>query len=148
MKINNEQTGVIYCIRNKENNKYYIGQTLYFKHRISTHKQRIKEGWTTHSFYDEVRKNPFVWEAEILLDNVPRCELNKMERLYIDKYDSYNNGYNSTKGGDCSSKAPKFSEERNKKISATMKANNKMKNKRHRVYNDINNKAAGYHYER
>ncbi len=38
--------------------------------------------------------------CEILEDNVPIDELNNKEIYYIEKYDSFINGYNSTKGGD------------------------------------------------
>ncbi len=38
--------------------------------------------------------------CEILEDNIPVDNLNNKEIYYIEKYDSFNNGYNSTKGGD------------------------------------------------
>lgn len=37
---------------------------------------------------------------EVLENNVPYEELDKREQYYIEKYDSYKHGYNSTTGGD------------------------------------------------
>lgn len=37
---------------------------------------------------------------EVLEDQIPIDELDKREQYYIEKYDSYKNGYNSTSGGD------------------------------------------------
>lgn len=143
----NERQGVIYCIKNTSNNKVYIGQTLLFEHRIKTHKLRVKAGLNTHSFYEEMRTNPEIWEISILMSNVPQSELNDKEKYFIKLYDSFRNGYNQTIGGGCFSGHVKFSEERNKKISESMKGENHPNFGKHRVYTDPNNKSAGYHYE-
>ena len=55
----------------------------------------------TYKLYNAVQKygaeNFFV---ETIEDNIPIEELDQKEISYIAKYDSYNNGYNSTPGGD------------------------------------------------
>lgn len=62
----------------------------------STLKQR-----GTYKLYNAMNKygkENFV--CEVLEENVPIDKLNDREIYYIEKYDSFNNGYNSTKGGD------------------------------------------------
>ena len=41
------------------------------------------------------------WKHEILEENIKNIEdANMLEKFYINKYDTFNNGYNSTIGGD------------------------------------------------
>ena len=82
--------------------KYYIGQTTrtikcragkdgskYLGNKNSKFARAIKK-WGWNSF-----------ELTILEENIENIdELNKLEMYYIEKYDSYNNGYNSTLGGE------------------------------------------------
>lgn len=142
----NERYGVIYSFTNTENNKRYIGRTLHPEHRYITHIIRIKKGCNTHAFYDEYRNNPNNFKYEIIEYNILESELDNKEKYYINYFDSYNNGYNSTLGGGCWNKPVHFSKERNKKISETMKNHHPNKGK-HRVYNDPTNKSLGFHYE-
>lgn len=93
--------GFIYIIKNKVNDKVYIGQTILsveerFRQHMkpSAHKRRYK-------IYKAINKygaNNFYYE--ILEEKVPIDKLDELERFYIEKYDSFKNGYNSTKGGD------------------------------------------------
>lgn len=83
------------------NGKYYIGQTVQsFSERIRCHKKdsfRRKD----IKFYRALRKygfDNFKWE--IIEDNIPQEFLNIKECEYIQIFDSYKNGYNSTLGGD------------------------------------------------
>jgi group I intron endonuclease len=89
--------GYIYCITNNINNKVYIGQT----------RQTVRRRFMCH-----------IWEAE-RVDDLSDTKLNRAilkygrdnfnveeihkctieEIYYIQKYDSYRNGYNSTLGG-------------------------------------------------
>jgi len=41
-----------------------------------------------------------IFYVETLEENVPIDQLDELEIKYISQYDSYNNGYNSTPGGD------------------------------------------------
>lgn len=100
--------GKIYCYFNRKKfevdgiKKYYIGQTVKeIKHRagkngsqyITNPKSKIAKAinkWGWESF-----------EVTVLIDNVKTLEeLNRLEIYYIGLYDSYNNGYNSTLGGE------------------------------------------------
>lgn len=93
----------IYIITNLINGKQYVGQSICgYKERFRTH-CFLEKGYkrTISTRIDEaIRKygsNNF--EVE-LLEQVPFEYRNDKERYYIKKYDTYKNGYNSTKGGD------------------------------------------------
>ena len=101
---------------------YYIGQT------IQTIKERAgKDGskYISNSGNSKFSRaiNKWGWDAfecEILEEDIQtQEELNKLEIEYIAKYDSYNNGYNSTIGGEGSTGSV-VSEEIRKKISDHM----------------------------
>lgn len=92
--------GLIYMATNKVNGKSYIGQTkIKFEVRRSQHKTNMTRRKT--AFNNALLKygwNNFIWE--ILEDGIETSEeLNEKEIYYIDKYDTYNNGYNMTYGG-------------------------------------------------
>lgn len=97
------RTGNIYIIRNKINDKVYVGQTtMTVRERFMCHmKPSTKKQKRTYKLYDAVakygRENFYV---ETLETNVPLGDLNNLEIYYIAKFDSYYHGYNSTKGGD------------------------------------------------
>lgn len=96
---------VIYKITNKINGKCYIGKTIqnfeqYKKYHIATSKNK-KHKTYNKVLYKAFRKygiNNFEWEI------ITQCnaldELNKNEIYYIEYFDSINNGYNLTSGGD------------------------------------------------
>ena len=100
--------GKIYCYFNKkkfekdEIKKYYIGQT------VKTIKGRAGKDGSQYITNPKSKMakavNKWGWEAfevEILEQNIDTIEeLNKLEIYYIGLYDSYNNGYNSTLGGE------------------------------------------------
>lgn len=91
----------IYKIVNLINGKVYIGQTVNFKQRLTTH---IKTGLGAET---PARNKLYPAMAEYGVENFSyevlevckSSELNEREKFYIDFYDSCNNGYNSTKGG-------------------------------------------------
>ena len=96
--------GYIYKYYNPITNKYYIGQTTDLVNRKSSH--RGKAEYVKNKFYNAVRK--YGWKifefsiiAEIDTTSVDLCTLmlDRLEVLYIQIYDSYHNGYNSTPGG-------------------------------------------------
>lgn len=97
------KTGLIYIIKNDLNNKVYIGQTTtttiecrFSEHcKPSTLKTRQ---YKIHNAIKKYGKNHFY--CELLEDQIPIELLNDKEIEYIEKYNSYNCGYNSTKGGD------------------------------------------------
>lgn len=91
--------GVIYCYHCISTGKKYIGQTVYEKRRNRQHKHHCKKG-VDNKFYRAVRK--YGWD-KFIYGIVEECDievLNEQEVYYIDCYDTYKNGYNSTIGGE------------------------------------------------
>lgn len=124
------KTGIIYCYFNPINEKRYIGQTIDERSRRSAFK--TKELYCTSlenggklSKFDQARKkygiDTFVYSilCKIEDDDVDQLKdrLNELEMYYIKKYDTFNNGYNSTEGG----YNGKLSEETKQKISDSLK---------------------------
>ena len=104
--------GWIYCIRNKINNKKYIGQTSEkrgYNHRIHKHKnQLINNKHYSKNLQEDFNKfgidnfeffilDEFTFSNKELLKKV----LIDMEKFYIDLWDTENNtkGYNNKVGG-------------------------------------------------
>lgn len=93
--------GIIYKITNTINNKIYIGQTI----------QSLQNRWKRHcSNKGTIDELNMVIKKAILkygkenfkIEVLEICEYNQLdikESFYINLYDSYNKGYNSTKGG-------------------------------------------------
>lgn len=97
------RTGSIYIIKNDINKKVYIGQTTMTVHeRFMTHmKPSTAKQRSSYKLYMAVKKyGKEHFYVETLESNIPLEELDTKEIQYIAQYDSYNNGYNSTKGGD------------------------------------------------
>lgn len=97
----------IYKITNLINGKIYIGKSLNIKARIQAHKSYYKTNAPS--------KNNKYWHNKLYtamrefgIDNfsfevIEECkseELDQKEIYWINYYDSYNNGYNMTLGGD------------------------------------------------
>lgn len=95
----------IYSITNKINNKRYIGQSIDIETRIKRHFRELRKG-IHHCHHLQRAFNKYGeenFETEILLACNDNHGLDEKEKEYIEKYDSYNNGYNLTMGGkgDC-----------------------------------------------
>ena len=93
--------GFIYKITNKINGKSYIGQTIqnvkerFYQHCATKCSQSILN-MVIHKAIDKYGKSNFTIEV---IEEVESTNLNDRERYWIRYYDSYNNGYNSTEGG-------------------------------------------------
>ena len=89
--------GCIYLYTNKINGKQYIGQTIQpiqVRHYNHLHQ---------NTYFDRALKKygESNFTLEILEDNIfDSEELDKKEQYYIEKYNTYYDGYNSTPGGD------------------------------------------------
>ena len=90
--------GVIYCYHCISNGKKYIGQTINEKQRKRQHINLCKKG-IDHKFYRAVKK--YGWDNFVygIIDEYDDAILNEQEIFYIIKYNTYENGYNSTFGG-------------------------------------------------
>lgn len=93
---------LVYKILNPINQKCYIGITsTSLKKRINGHLKDMRQG-SQSAIHRAIRKygiNSF--DISIISDNAKSWkDLCKQEKFFIAKYNSYNNGYNSTIGGD------------------------------------------------
>ena len=122
------RTGIIYGYTNLESGKMYIGQTLHPERRWNAHRYgKYKNGW-----HKDYQKNPEKYEYSVIEYDVPEDKLDAREIFWISFFDSYNNGYNLTPGGDGMSKGYKLSDETKHKMSEAKKGeNNPMYGKHH-----------------
>ena len=91
--------GIIYLVHNIKSDKYYVGQS------INSFDIRYPSGWLyEHGYKNTVKKDLEIYGENsfkyIKLFKVAHSqyELDKLEAYYIDKYDSYKNGYNENRG--------------------------------------------------
>ena len=95
--------GSIYIIRNSINNKVYIGQTVQsIKDRFNQHtKPSILKMKGSYKIYNAMNKYGYgVFYVECLANEINPNDLDNKEIEYIEYYNSYEEGYNSTRGGD------------------------------------------------
>jgi predicted GIY-YIG superfamily endonuclease len=91
----------IYKATNLINGKSYIGYTNELARRLKQHKQDSKNPKTY--FHRAIKKhgwNNFQWDI-IYQSKERNHTLNEMEKYFIEEYNTFNNGYNSTTGGEC-----------------------------------------------
>lgn len=91
--------GIIYCYHCIFSGKKYIGQTINEERRKTRHRYDCNEK-INNKFYRAVRK--YGWDNFIygVIEICHVDNLNEQEVFYINKYDTYKNGYNSTVGGE------------------------------------------------
>lgn len=111
---------LIYKITNDVNNKLYIGQTTKpLEERIRNHRNSFVSGSDTR-IYRAMRK--YGWDKfhfEVIATAKDKATLDELEKYFIEKYDSVNNGYNMSFGGDNN---PMFSDEVAEKHSSIMRS--------------------------
>lgn len=123
----------IYIFKNNINGKCYIGQSVCIRSRIKKHFYNIKVKNKNQLLYRAIEKYGLhnftidILEKFELDESLSREELIKkldvLEIKYIKEYDSYNNGYNCTIGGDYGVLGLKMTEQQKKNISKISKAN-------------------------
>ena len=92
----------IYVITNKINNKQYVGKTTdTIEHRWKRHlidsKKRTCE---KRPLYNAINKYGFENFTINILEECSINDLSDKEQYWINKLDTYKNGYNATQGGD------------------------------------------------
>jgi len=89
----------IYKITNNINNKVYIGQSINIEQRWKNHKhfEKERENYPLYKAFQKYGINNFSFE---IIEECEPEELNEKEEYWINYYDSYDNGYNQTSGGD------------------------------------------------
>ena len=97
----------IYGIKNIINNKLYIGKTLklpkirFKEHILESKKSRCCK----RPLYDAMNKYGIKNFKLYIIEEVKNINiLDKKEQYYINKFNTYNNGYNATQGGEGSIK--------------------------------------------
>ena len=103
MDATNDRRYSIYIIRNCINDKVYIGQTVQsVNDRFCQHKKpstlKKKGNYKIYNAISKYGKENFY--IETLEDGLTSAEADEREVYYIEKYDSFDNGYNSTRGAD------------------------------------------------
>lgn len=100
----------IYKIENLINHKVYIGQSVNIEKRWQAEKNAAKtekDKAYNYPLSRAFRKYGVENFSFQVLEECTRNALNEKEKYYIQKYNSYFNGYNQTLGGDTSSRVPK-----------------------------------------
>jgi group I intron endonuclease len=107
--------GIIYCYHCIPTGKKYIGKTLYERKRKEHHNYMVKSG-CKRKFYNAIRK--YGWENFIygIVEECDEYSLVQKEISYIEKFNTFKYGYNSTIGGEGKS-GWKCSEQTKEKIS-------------------------------
>ena len=129
----------IYYIKNLSNNKYYIGQSINIDKRINRHINELRKNKHSNkhlqSSYNKYGEKNF--KFDIILCCKERY-LDRLEKLYIKKFDSLKNGYNQNIGGG-SMRGYRHTEEQKEKMSYQRKGNNHIYYGKHRS-NDVRKK--------
>jgi len=135
-----QEKGKIYKITNKINNKVYIGCTVtslekrYYEHLYRCFKSDYKS-----KLYNSIKKYGV---ENFTIELIEECDVNKIyetEKKYIELYDSFKNGLNSTFGGEgCLGYI--HSPEIRKKISKATKEGNSHKGKTYKILYGENEK--------
>jgi len=97
----NTDKGKIYKITNKENGSIYIGCTINsLEKRFGEHLSRCFSSTHKSKLYNSMKK---YGQENFTIELIEECDLSviyETEKKYVEQYDSYNNGLNSTFGGE------------------------------------------------
>lgn len=85
----------IYKITYNKDGRCYIGQSINIEHRLKEHKKCEGQSYI-HNAIKKYGLSNFTFEV---VEECSRQELDEKERYWIKFYNSYENGFNQTKGG-------------------------------------------------
>lgn len=128
----NPKLAGIYIITNTVNNKSYIGQSVSLRSRIKDHFRNMKNQKIDLPLYRAAAKYGIHnFKIDILESFIPENisneelikKLDDLEIKYIAQYDTYQNGYNCTKGGDYGVLGLKMTDAQRKRVSEASKNN-------------------------
>lgn len=93
---------LIYLITNSVTGKYYVGATCNLRRRLSEHKSDLRlnksKNERLQSDYNKYGESSFKMEILEIIDDYNKVA--ERESYYISQYDSCDNGYNMTYGGE------------------------------------------------
>ena len=125
----------IYRIYNCINEKSYIGQSIDIRHRAFAHNRNVNKS-VNMMLYSAIRKYGIenFYISVLALINVDgsrdysnmKLELNVLETMYINIFNSYNNGYNRSEGGDSGRIGYKHSIQTIEKIKSSLLSKNRV----------------------
>lgn len=104
---------LVYC--HTLNGKKYIGYTgKTMEERLQDHIGEALEGSGRH-FHRAINKYGVEnISSEVLVEDLTKAQAKKLEEAYIEKFDTFKNGYNMTRGGDGGNTLEKYTEEKMK----------------------------------
>ena len=91
----------VYAIRNKRNNKYYVGSSNNIETRMKTHRSNLENGRGINGKILNDLISGDITDFEFLVletfddFQITESELRNREAFYIEKHDAYFNGYNN-----------------------------------------------------
>lgn len=93
--------GLIYKYTSKTTKKSYIGKTIEDRFEIRQAEHRSCSKDTDSHFYRAKQKYGYEdFELEVVERNIPLEKLDEREVFWIEFYNTFEDGYNATKGGD------------------------------------------------
>lgn len=96
----------IYAIKDKRSDKViYIGETVNFKNRKKQHFCESKNPIDKYMF-NEGRDNFKIYIFQELNEDISKEEMRNLEQIFIDKFDTHNNGLNVRNSGNVKCKDP------------------------------------------
>jgi group I intron endonuclease len=126
----------IYTIYSKSQNKYYVGKSKDIEKRFLKHKSDLRLN-RHHSKYLQNVYNKYGLE-DLSFEIIQECsyeESSSLEKYYIKKYNSFEEGFNNTEGGEWGAPGRKFSAETLAKLSNNIKGD---KNPCYGKWGDLN----------
>ena len=108
----------IYSIYSKSQNKYYIGKSIDVHKRFLTHLSDLRLN-KHHSKYLQNVYNKY-GKDDLVFNIITECSLEEsgaLEKYYINKFNSFHDGFNETEGGEWGAPGRKFSQETLQKMS-------------------------------